>query len=154
VECRTSPERQRVCRGLGRGTDIAGAQRTPHVSEQLLELQRVDGCVREHVSVGRGDDRLLTERSPHTCDVMLDGVARRGREVVSPQRVDQRLDADDATAAKRKQREEALPLTAAHIRGSSTDEDLERSEQPDFERVVHAVVVSLHASLAGSGAPE
>jgi hypothetical protein len=32
---------------------------------------------------------------------MLDGVARRGRQVVSPQRVDQRVDADDATAANR-----------------------------------------------------
>ena len=125
-------------------TDSAAAPASParsalaRLSEQLLEPQRVDGRVRQRVSVGRGDDRLLAECSPKTSDVVLDGVARRGRQVVSPQRVDQRVDADDATAAKRKQREEALALTAAHVRGPSTGEDLERPEQPDFERVGHA----------------
>ena len=77
---------------------------------------------------------------------MLDGVARRGRQVVSPQRVDQRVDGDDATAAKRKQREEALALPAAHVRGPSIDEDLERPEKPDFERMRHACRVCTHQS--------
>ena len=69
---------------------------------------------------------------------MLDGVARRRRQVVFPQRVDQRVDGDDATAAKREQREQALALAAAHVRRPSAGEDLERAEQPDFERLVHA----------------
>ena len=84
MQRRAAPERQRDRGGLGRGNGIAGAQRTPRVSEQLLELQRVDGRVRERVSVGRGDDRLLAQCSPKTSDVMLDSVARRGRQVVSP----------------------------------------------------------------------
>ena len=84
MQRRPAPERQRDRGGLGRGTGIAGAQCTPRVPEQLLELQRVDGSVLERVSVGRGDDRVLAQRSPKTGDVMLDSVARGGRQVVSP----------------------------------------------------------------------
>ena len=151
MQRRAAPELQRGRGGLGRGAGVARMHCTARVSEQHLETQCIDTRVRQHVSVGRGDDRLLAERSAKTSDVMLDGVARRGRQVVPPQRVDQRIDADDATAAKRKQREEALALATAHVRRPSTDDDLDRSEQPDFERVVHAVMSACTASLARSG---
>jgi hypothetical protein len=78
---------------------------------------------------------------------MLDGVARRGRQVVCPQRVDQRLDADDATAAKGKEREEALALAAADVCGPPGDDDLERPEQPDLKWVRQWVQGSGCASI-------
>ena len=131
--------------GLGRGTGIARPQCTTRLSEQLLESQRVDGRVGQRVSVGRRDDRVRPECSAKTSDVVLDGVARRGRQVVFPQRVDQRVDADDATAAKRKQRKQALALAAAHVRRPSAGENLERAEKPDFQRVDHAGRDGLHA---------
>jgi hypothetical protein len=138
VQRRAAPELHRERGRLRRGTCIAGAQCNACLSEQLVESQGVDGRVRQRVAVGRGDDRLLPERSPKTSDVMLNGVARRGRQVVSPQRIDQRVDRDDATATKRKQCEEALALAATHLRRPSTDEDLEWPEKPDFQRIRHA----------------
>ena len=61
-----------------------------------------------------------------------------------PHGVDQRIDADDATAVKRKQRKQALALGAAHVRRPSAGEDLERAEKPNFQRGDHA---------AGAGPP-
>ena len=124
MQCPAAPEFQRDGSRLCRGTCIARAQCNACLSEQLVEPQGVDGRTRQGVSVGRRDDRLLPKRCPKTSDVMLDGVARRGRQVVSPQRVDQGVDGDNATAAKRKQREESLALPAAHVRSPSIDEDL------------------------------
>ena len=148
--CNAGPRQSSSARrdGLGRGTGIARAQCTTRLCEQLLEPQRVDGRVRQRVSIGRRDDRVLAECSAKTSDVVLDGVTRRGRQVVFPQRVDQRVDADDATAAKREQREQTLALAAAHVRRPSAGEDLERAEKPDFQRVDHAGGVSLHAPVS------
>jgi hypothetical protein len=65
--------------------------------------------------------------------VVLEGVARRRRQLLAPQGVDQLVHAHDAAAAEREQRKQPVPLAAADLRQAPSGDDLERPEKPDLE---------------------
>jgi hypothetical protein len=65
--------------------------------------------------------------------MVLERVARRGRQVRAPQSVDQVVHAKDATAVEREQREQRVPLGPGDVRLTPASDDLERPEQPDLE---------------------
>jgi hypothetical protein len=69
--------------------------------------------------------------------VVLESVARRGRQLLAPQGVDELVHAHDAAAAEREQREQRVPLAAAHVHRPSASDDLERPEEPDLEWMRH-----------------
>jgi hypothetical protein len=75
----TAPERERECDALRSTSCIALAQCAACLCEQILELDGVDARLPQGVSIGRSDDRVLSEGSAQPRDVMLDGVARGGR---------------------------------------------------------------------------
>ena len=123
---------------VGPRSSVALAQSAARLREQLLEPHGVDGRVPQRVTVGRTDDRLLSERSAQSRDVVLHRVARRGRQLFAPEGVDQLVHRHDPAVAQRKHREEAMALAAAHADRTSTKPDLERPEQPDFQHIDHA----------------
>jgi hypothetical protein len=65
--------------------------------------------------------------------VVLESVARRGRQLLSPQGINEVVHAHHATAAEREQREQAVPFVAADVHRTSADGDLKRPEEPDLE---------------------
>ena len=133
LQRRSAPEGQRRGDGVRRGRGVAVAQRGAGLREQLLEPDRVDACAVQRVPVGRADDRLLAERGAEAGDVVMERVPRSGRELLAPQTVDEPVDVDHPTLPEREHREQSLPLRAAHVRGRSARESLERAEKPDLE---------------------
>jgi hypothetical protein len=133
LQRRTAPQAERQRNGLRRVAGIALAQRNTRLCKQLLEARRVDRRIRQRVSVIGSDDRVLPERAAQTGDVVLKSVARCGRQLLSPQGVDQLVHSHDATAAEREQRKQTVPLAAAHLRQTPSGDDLERPEKPDLE---------------------
>jgi hypothetical protein len=133
VQRRAAPEAERQANRLRGGVCVALAQCHARPSEQLLEPQRVDGRVRQRVSVNGSDDRVLPERGAQTGDVVLESVPRCGRQLLSPQGGDQFVHAHDATAAKCEQCEQRVPLAAADVGCMSVGDDLERAEKANLE---------------------
>ena len=130
----TAPARGRPARRPGRRHPPAGAAGP---GQQLLEPQGVHGGTRQRVPVRGGNDRLGSKRGAEPRNVVLDGVARRHRDLRPPQGVDQHLDRDHATAPQGQQRQQRMPLGAGYLCGATTDEDLERAQKPDLERGRH-----------------
>jgi hypothetical protein len=62
LQRRSAPEVERRRHRVGRGTDVAVAQRGARLREQLLEPDGIDARILERVPVGRTDDRFLSER--------------------------------------------------------------------------------------------
>jgi hypothetical protein len=135
---RTAPERQRHGHGGGARTRVAFAQRRARLPQRLLETQRVHPRVGERVSISGGDDRVLAERGAQPRHVMLQRVARRRRQLLSPERIDQLVDRDDPPATKREHCQQAVTPAPAHAHRPSAYENLERAENPDFQGVRHA----------------
>jgi hypothetical protein len=79
------------------------------------------------------DDRLLPEHGAQACDVVLESIARRGRQLLTPQGFDELVHARDAAAAEREQRKQCMPLAATDLRRTPSGDDLERPEKPDLE---------------------
>jgi hypothetical protein len=120
-----TPQRQRPGDQLG---GLAGVTRPPGAAgpgQQLLEPQGVHGGPHQRVPVRGGNDRLGSKRGAEPRNVVLDGVARRHRDLLPPQGVDQHLDRDHATAAQGQQRQERVPLGTGHLCGATTDQGLE-----------------------------
>jgi hypothetical protein len=138
LQRRATPERQRHGDGGGARARIALAQRRARLPQGLLETRRVHPGVGERVSISGGDDRALAECGAQPRHVMLQRVARRRRQFLPPQRIDQLVDRDDTPATKREQREQTVTLAPAHGHGPSAHENLEWAENPDFQRVRHA----------------
>jgi hypothetical protein len=65
--------------------------------------------------------------------VVLESVPRCGRQLLSPQGVDQLVHAHDASAAEREQREQPMPLAAADLDRISVGDDLEWAENTNLE---------------------
>ena len=100
-----TPEVERRCRRVRGGTDVAVAQRGTRLREQLLERDRVDACVLQGIPVGEADDRLVPERRPKPCDVVMERVPRRAGELLAPEAVDQRIDVDEVAVPEREHRQ-------------------------------------------------
>jgi hypothetical protein len=62
LQRRSAPEVERRRHRVGRGTDVAVAQRGARLREQLLEPDGIDARILERVPVGRTGDRFLSER--------------------------------------------------------------------------------------------
>ena len=129
------PAPQRRCRrhGVGRGGDVAVAQRRPRLRQQLLEVDRVDARPRDRVSVGRADDRVLPQRSAEAGDVMVQRVPRSRRQLLSPNAVDEGIDRHDPSTPQGEHRQQGLALCAAHVRLPLAHEHLERAENTDLQ---------------------
>ena len=133
LQRRSAPEGQRRSDSVGRGRDVAVAQRSTGLREQLLEPDRVDARALQRVPVGRADDRPLPERGPEAGDVVMERVPGSGREILAPQTVDQPVDVNHTTLPEREHREQTLALRATHVRERSARESLERAEKPDLK---------------------
>ena len=130
---RPAPEGQRRGGRLRRAGGVAAAQRCARIRQQLLEPNRIDARVRQGVSIRGADDRLLSERGAKTGDVVMERIPWSGRELLSPQAVDERVDVDHLAAPERQHREQRLSLGAAHVRARAPGEDLERAQDPDLK---------------------
>ena len=150
LQRRAAPEVQRRRDRVRRGPDVAVPQHIARLREQLLELQRVHARVLHRVAVGRADDRSLSERGAKAGDVMVERVPRSGRQLLPPEAVDERVDADHTAVPQREHRQQRLTLRAAHVRGRTVHEHLERAEKPDVKRVVHSRLLPPRTSLARS----
>ena len=137
LQRRPAPEGKRRGDRVRRGRNVAGPQRGAGLREQLLEPHGIDDRVLERVAVGRADDRLLSQRGPEPGDVVMERVPRRGRKLLAPEAVDERVDVDHAAVPEREHRQQRLTLRAAHVRGRPARDNLERAEQPDLEWLAH-----------------
>ena len=124
----TAPERQRQLDRLCPRSGVALAPGAASFREQLLEPHSVDGHVSQRVTVGRTEDRLLSEGGAQSRDMVLQRVPRRGGQLLAPEGIDQLVHRDDPAVAQRKHREQAMALAAAHSDRTSTQPDLERPE--------------------------
>ena len=134
LQRRPAPERQRrrdrVRRGSGRRRRATRRAISASSSSNRTASTRASF---ERVPVGRADDRRLSERGAKPGDVMMERVPRSGRQLLAPQAVDERVDADHAALPEREHRQQGLTLRAAHVRGRPVRENLERAEKPDLE---------------------
>ena len=137
LQRRPAPEGKRRGDRVRRALNVVGPQRGAGLREQLLEPHGIDERVLERVAVGRAGDRLFSERGAEAGDVVMERVPRRGRELLTPEAVDERVDVDHAAVPEREQREQRLTLRAAHVRGRPARDNLERAEQPDLEWLAH-----------------
>ena len=131
---------QRARRGdrCGCRVRIALAQRGAPLRQQLLELQRVDARVGQHISVRRRNDRRVAEGGAQARHVMLYRVPRGRGQVRPPQRVDQLLHGHDPPSPKGEERKQGITLASGHSHRAPARRNLERAENPDLERIDHA----------------
>jgi hypothetical protein len=121
----------------GGGARVTLPSRRQRRRQLVLEHDCVDGRVGYGIAVGRSGNGIPPERGPEPGNMVLNGVSRSGRELGSPQRVDQVVDRDDATPSKSEQRQQRLPLGAGDVDRASVRDHLERAQQPDLQRIAH-----------------
>ena len=97
------PQRERLGQ-LERGpVGLAQGEQLARAADDALEPHRIDlvGGKREHVSLGCGIDRVRAELLAQPDDAALQDLGRRRRGPISPQSVDELVDADGVTGARR-----------------------------------------------------
>jgi hypothetical protein len=131
-----APERERGTQPLRRVGRIR-LHELGRAGDRLLELDRIHvsriGC--QAIAAVVADDDVA-DRSAEVGDVRLQGRARRGRRLISPDAVDKRVDGDSLSHVGREQREHRplLPPTEADL--DAVAQDLERPQDMN----VHACI--------------
>ena len=138
LQRRPTPQRESGRNRVRCNRDVSVAKRGACLPEQLLELGRVEACAVERVTVRRADDRFLAERGAEAGDVMVEGVPRGGRKLLLPHAVDERVDVNHPSAAKREHCKQGLALHAADVCERPTHVSLERAEKSDIKQLLHA----------------
>ena len=152
LQGRTPPEVERRRNRVRRGPHVAVTQRAARLRQQLLEPDGIHMRVVQRIPIGRARDRRLSQRGAKTRNVVVERIARGGRELLPPQAVDECVDVDDATISEREHCQQGLPLRSAHVRNPSVREHLERAEKPDLQQCVRHGFMLPPSSLPRPGA--
>ena len=152
LQGRTPPEVERRSNRVRRGPHVAVTQCAARLRQQLLEPHGIHMRVVQRIPIGRAGDRLLSQRGAKTRNVVVERIARGGRELLPPQAVDEYVDVDDATISEREHCQQGLPLRSAHVRNPSAREHLERAEKPDLQLCVRHGLMLPPSSLPRPGA--
>ena len=152
LQGRTPPEVERRSNHIRRGPHVAVTQRAARLRQQFLEPHGIHMRVVQRIPIGRAGDRRLSQGGAKTRNVVVERIARGGRELRAPQAVDECVDVDDATISEREHCQQCLPLRSAHVRNPSAGVHLERAEKPDLQQCVRHGLMLPPSSLPRPGA--
>ena len=131
-----APERQRIAKGVRGTARVAAGERPSRVRDERPEHEEVD-FVRigpQQVRARTGlDPRGVADPAAQPRDVHLDGMARRRRRIVGPERVDEELHGNRLVRAKREQSKQRPLLGRAEGDQRAVHGGLERSEHPQLD---------------------
>ena len=118
------------------------------IGGELLEPYGVDseGVDGEPVAAGNGLDQLAVdpaERTAQADDVRLDGLGGRRRRILSPQRVDDRIDVHHPPRPARQQREQAAALRTGDVHLSTVRLDCQWPEHVHLDVLARGDVALL-----------